>query len=1303
MVVDALGPLFPEFLVHVILYALCLAAISLLAFRGKRPDRAISIILSLMWAAMAVAFFNGFRQEPRISWVALLFLVQALFLGWEGAVRDRLDFRPRTGALQVLGALFLLYALVVQPVLTFALESDRLGLPVLGLPFNPILFTFGLLLFLRPEFRRHILYIPLLWAVIGGVAGLREGEPRDWGLLAALVAGVLLALPERKTVTDVEGNERPETLYEHAARHQRTCSLTTLTLVLATCFLGFVVAGSKGPLHLLARQLELGTTVLAALGLGLWLSLPAWYNAGFRLLAWEFTRWLRVVRRGWDWLTARWVGVISLSVLTLWSVLTIYEASGTASRLEELSSRNLIIATLAVLLFYAVYRARRRIVITEFADYTRNPELEGCGKGLGSRLRNELASIKTLYQTIDEAMPPRNGQVVRVTVGVEDVLKPLEDVIGPDAVAEVGSWKISFGFFLRLVGWMVRGPRITGSLHQEGNNLLLVADLAGGGLSGTWRVSSVEEPPSDEPRPKTATVYWLAEQLAYRIITSLGNVGSPRWEAVRCFTHGLRAYRTTQMTKGDVAPELRQAEREFISALSIDRTFSQCHYNLGVVYHAMKAHDSAEAAYRHILEQDPNWSEAYYALATVYFDSGQEAKAGIFARKMIEVRSSDARAWNLNGTARYAHGHAEARRKGDLHQPYDGKAWEEIVLSFEIAAVVAWRNLCSAALRSSSSALARERQLAVKCATNLGIVRSLERDGEGAENILEQAFRLAPHDARAHLIRGETLFDEKRMGESRTELFRTFGDAPDVDDQVERWIYLLGVHLSVADSANRKHAFGTILDHMVPPEGMILASGSDEIAEEDRKREYAAHLDHFETMLKVVEEKMGAGPGPFDSLLRRVDFLRWLELGAETRPSSLSPGEKRWTRAQRLILYARRTLPKDPARAHRALESAAKWLKADHSRQIARQGLRSLQARACLEQVRRTGGSDLLMKAVEHAESSVAQEPGSALRRWILGDVYAELGDFKEASNERETSLNLGIEREILDDPRVLGRVARDYLRLAGVPEQPAPKARLERGLRFFERILQFVESRKSHRSEAQFAAHAAAHFWVGRFYCELEKYEKGIDHLQVARSMTFRPIEIGLRLGNFYSWKRSYREAELAFSESLKVAARNGASQNGSLLADEAPEDLEAELLLSQAMLLAERGVRLDLAENLCKQAEARISLLIQARGQELCRELSALYQECWGWVLFRRQNFDNSLEALKCAADAVETASVYTRLAQVYEAQGGRIALGKARDARAKAAHGNSLNGRAKGVFDLWVESGKDSKDSKDSKDLS
>jgi hypothetical protein len=282
-------------------------------------------------------------------------------------------------------------------------------------------------------------------------------------------------------------------------------------------------------------------------------------------------------------------------------------------------------------------------------------------------------------------------------------------------------------------------------------------------------------------------------------------------------------------------------------------------------------------------------------------------------------------------------------------------------------------------------------------------------------------------------------------------------------------------------------------------------------------------------------------------------------------------------------------------------------------------------------------------------------------------------------------AVNLGSSCDILDDPAALSRIARDYLRLAGVPEQPAPDARLRRGLRFFERILQFVESRRSNKSEAQFAAHAAAHFWVGRFHCELGEHVKGLDHLLVARSMTFRPIEVGLRLGNVYSQERSFRDAEVAFLASfLATRPKALAAHNGWHLADEAGTETEVELLLSWAMLYAEHNIRLKLAEHLCGRAEERLRTVQGARR----RELRALHQECLGWIHFQTRDIEGSLEELKRAAHATGNARVYTRLAQVYQAQGGREALRNASDARerAKAASGMG-NGRVQGVFDLFV----------------
>src|SRR5689334_22127720 len=157
------GPLFPALSSEAVLYGLCLIGVLLLAFHGSKPDRGISAILGATWAAMAIAFYvEIFEPAKWLTWVGLPILAggSALFFV-EGLFRGRLDFRARTGPEPVVGALFLVHALIVEPILSDFLIPDPFGLPRLGLHYDPALFTFGILLFLRERFPRRVLVFPL--------------------------------------------------------------------------------------------------------------------------------------------------------------------------------------------------------------------------------------------------------------------------------------------------------------------------------------------------------------------------------------------------------------------------------------------------------------------------------------------------------------------------------------------------------------------------------------------------------------------------------------------------------------------------------------------------------------------------------------------------------------------------------------------------------------------------------------------------------------------------------------------------------------------------------------------------------------------------------------------------------------------------------------------------------------------------------------------------------------------------------------------------------------------------------------
>jgi hypothetical protein len=91
----------------------------------------------------------------------------------------------------------ILYALVVYPILGALSTHAYPSAPTFGLPCPTTIFTFGILLWTDPTPPRHLLVIPVLWAIVGTTASFTLGIAEDIGLgIAALVTVLVLALGE---------------------------------------------------------------------------------------------------------------------------------------------------------------------------------------------------------------------------------------------------------------------------------------------------------------------------------------------------------------------------------------------------------------------------------------------------------------------------------------------------------------------------------------------------------------------------------------------------------------------------------------------------------------------------------------------------------------------------------------------------------------------------------------------------------------------------------------------------------------------------------------------------------------------------------------------------------------------------------------------------------------------------------------------------------------------------------------------------------------------------------------------------
>lgn len=131
--------------------------------------------------------------NPWFSPPAYLFSALFVFQGWlflyEGIVRNRLSFCANQKIYGIIGAILIVYALAIYPLIGYALGRSFPSSPTFGVPCPTTIFTFGLLLWTNKKFPSSLLIVPILWSLVGTSAALSFGIKEDFGLLVAGMLG----------------------------------------------------------------------------------------------------------------------------------------------------------------------------------------------------------------------------------------------------------------------------------------------------------------------------------------------------------------------------------------------------------------------------------------------------------------------------------------------------------------------------------------------------------------------------------------------------------------------------------------------------------------------------------------------------------------------------------------------------------------------------------------------------------------------------------------------------------------------------------------------------------------------------------------------------------------------------------------------------------------------------------------------------------------------------------------------------------------------------------------------------------
>ena len=100
----------------------------------------------------------------------------------------------------MVGLLFIIYALLVYPILGILFGHTYPDNPTFGLPCPTTIFTFGVLLWTIKRVPFYFVIVPFLWSIIGLSAAINLRVYEDFGLIVAGVIGLILLIINNKKI-----------------------------------------------------------------------------------------------------------------------------------------------------------------------------------------------------------------------------------------------------------------------------------------------------------------------------------------------------------------------------------------------------------------------------------------------------------------------------------------------------------------------------------------------------------------------------------------------------------------------------------------------------------------------------------------------------------------------------------------------------------------------------------------------------------------------------------------------------------------------------------------------------------------------------------------------------------------------------------------------------------------------------------------------------------------------------------------------------------------------------------------------
>jgi hypothetical protein len=183
-----------------------LGLVSLWLLHSNMPLKNLLIgsFLGALWIWTGLVYHIAFFSEinPAAFFFGGLFLVEGfliLFNVFKDRFRFAIKFQPKDFA----GYFFILFGLVIYPLIDWISDGSFIKTISLGLPCPSVIFTFGFLILTIDHIPNYLLIIPTLWAIVGLSAVVNFGVYQDLMILISAISALVILFFRNKVTIKI--------------------------------------------------------------------------------------------------------------------------------------------------------------------------------------------------------------------------------------------------------------------------------------------------------------------------------------------------------------------------------------------------------------------------------------------------------------------------------------------------------------------------------------------------------------------------------------------------------------------------------------------------------------------------------------------------------------------------------------------------------------------------------------------------------------------------------------------------------------------------------------------------------------------------------------------------------------------------------------------------------------------------------------------------------------------------------------------------------------------------------------------